>query len=720
MDRKYKIMISFLVFFTLITIIVPNTLSKYTDKVSNTIKITTSRPNFTFEFDSNDGVGIMDPISVTYGNSTNLTANIFTREGYKFIGWNTKSDGSGVSYTDEQDVTYASVTDGEVIKLYAQWFNKNDFNNSSPLFSYSCTRTLETFIAPQNGRYILEAWGAQGGSVTENTYGTRTMSEVEGGRGGYSYGIIDLNAGDKVYVTVGCKGQELKNANQNDTILGGFNDGGLALSDNNRNSQGSGGGATHFSINTSGELKEFENNQDDVLIVAGGGGGSYSSTDISYYSSGGYGGGLIAGDAIMYYNSQYRTYASFGRNGFIYYNGRRIPGATQTLQTDSTYYAGSFGKGADANKTYSGPDAGAGGGWYGGNRLSINSGTGGMAGSGGTGHINTTYSKYIDGKTLAGNISIPTHDGSSYMIGNTGDGYARISYINPYYNVTLYAQWKTFTWTQNKTMVTNGDVTLEVGSKITGYTANNISDWYVLGAKDGKLLISTNYSPEKVNLSGESGYTNGVSTLNTSAQSYDDNSLADSVRSINLDDINRVTGYEPTGTNMGLSYEYGNELTYFWDGTSNPYYSASNGLTGNLTLAHTQFKYPTENGWNPSSKSTTATSSNKLEIVTLKSTYSGYYASNYIGTDSLAFEMLFKDTGVQPGDEGSYWLADKYIYCDPGVVKYGVTHIRDGGVKDYFLVRSTGQTKQFSMGLRPVIAFKSEVEVDENGIIIDN
>ena len=44
-------------------------------------------------------------------------------------------------------------------------------------------------------------------------------------------------------------------------------------------------------------------------------------------------------------------------------------------------------------------------------------------------------------------------------------------------------------WTQDKTSVTNGEITLEVGKKVTGYSVKTTGSWYVLGAEDGKLLI---------------------------------------------------------------------------------------------------------------------------------------------------------------------------------------------------------------------------------------
>lgn len=104
----------------------------------------------------------MSDLVVKRDVSQTLTANAFERSGYDFIGWNTESDGSGISYTDEQEVAYASVTDGEIITLYAQWFDKSYFDNTTELENYSCTKDVKTFEAPQTGTYILEAWGAQG------------------------------------------------------------------------------------------------------------------------------------------------------------------------------------------------------------------------------------------------------------------------------------------------------------------------------------------------------------------------------------------------------------------------------------------------------------------------------------------------------------------------------------------------------------------------------
>ena len=302
-----------------------------------------------------------------------------------------------------------------------------DSMNVYDLYDFRYTGSVEQFIAPVSGTYRLEAWGAQGGDAPENISGNQKMDFVEGGKGGYSVGNVFLKKGQIVYVVVGGKGKELNNSPNGAIAKGGYNGGGAALSNGTTNNQGSGGGATHFAINNNlGELKNYNNNQDDVLLVAGGGGGSYNSLPIYYYSYGGAGGGENGDDAIVYFNTKYRSTA-LTNSRFIYSQGLTIPGGGQyAVLSDDTYLYGSFGKGTDAIIDITGTDAGAGGGWYGGSKLLRTSGAGGMAGSGGSGHINTNY---VDGQTISGTNTFISPNFESET-GHSGDGYARITLIN--------------------------------------------------------------------------------------------------------------------------------------------------------------------------------------------------------------------------------------------------------------------------------------------------
>lgn len=67
-------------------------------------------------FDSNGGDGCMAGMIFKKGISKRLTRNTFIRNGYAFLGWNSRPDGTGRFYTNQQVVTpIANIT------LYAQW-----------------------------------------------------------------------------------------------------------------------------------------------------------------------------------------------------------------------------------------------------------------------------------------------------------------------------------------------------------------------------------------------------------------------------------------------------------------------------------------------------------------------------------------------------------------------------------------------------------------------
>ena len=78
-------------------------------------------PTSEFEGSTISGTGTMGDQTILEGITTPLTSNGFTApSGYYFVGWNTAQDGSGTSYTDQQQVTDL-ITAGNTITLYAQW-----------------------------------------------------------------------------------------------------------------------------------------------------------------------------------------------------------------------------------------------------------------------------------------------------------------------------------------------------------------------------------------------------------------------------------------------------------------------------------------------------------------------------------------------------------------------------------------------------------------------
>ena len=77
-------------------------------------------------FDANGGTGSMQTQRFGLNSQQPLTANTFTMTDYNFTGWNTKADGTGTPYTDEQQISFA--TGGE-LTLFAQWRDPNLYRN---------------------------------------------------------------------------------------------------------------------------------------------------------------------------------------------------------------------------------------------------------------------------------------------------------------------------------------------------------------------------------------------------------------------------------------------------------------------------------------------------------------------------------------------------------------------------------------------------------------
>ena len=92
-------------------------------------------------FDGNDSsvTGTMANQEHTYDSSLALTKNAYTKVNYTFNGWNTRSDGQGDHYDDEEVVTNLSTV--EDVTLYAEWektgitvtFNSMEGTSVSPV-----------------------------------------------------------------------------------------------------------------------------------------------------------------------------------------------------------------------------------------------------------------------------------------------------------------------------------------------------------------------------------------------------------------------------------------------------------------------------------------------------------------------------------------------------------------------------------------------------------
>ena len=131
---------------------------------------------------------------------THLTENNYTKEGYVFIGWNTKPDGSGVSFTDSAEIYNLSNVDWRdestwtekdngTITLYAQWrksestlvidaaggkYSGLDKQSITQLYLKNYVLQADLIQAP-DGYQV--AFVANGGSPVETIAGTKHFVE---------------------------------------------------------------------------------------------------------------------------------------------------------------------------------------------------------------------------------------------------------------------------------------------------------------------------------------------------------------------------------------------------------------------------------------------------------------------------------------------------------------------------------------------------------------
>ena len=96
-----------------------STSNNSTNSTSRGIPTPVEPVSYTITFDSNGGSGSMEAQEVNGTEDITITKNTFTKEGYEFIGWNTKEDGTGDAYIDEGTIPINKYS--EDITLYAEW-----------------------------------------------------------------------------------------------------------------------------------------------------------------------------------------------------------------------------------------------------------------------------------------------------------------------------------------------------------------------------------------------------------------------------------------------------------------------------------------------------------------------------------------------------------------------------------------------------------------------
>ena len=259
-------------------------------------------------------------------------------------------------------------------------------------------------------------------------------------------------------------------------------------------------------------------------------------------------------------------------------------------------------------------------------------------------------------------------------------------------------------WKQEKTKVTKGNTTLNVGDTITNFTAGN-KTWKVLGAENGKLLLTTSENvSDSFKLAGstagwsetEKRFVDAEKALDDECKSKitlteEEEKQVAELRSIKVEDIDRVTGYDKTKYGEKQVYQYGNKVTYSMNASGKVAYSIA--TKSSEGTSQTQF-------WAPN------TSANITSPYTVTSTYYSYLVDTAtdLTTNSAAYSLLFGN------DDQMYWLASSYVDAGEDYANFGLRDVFAGDVDGLILWYSSDGEYSWTDGVRPVVSLASDFQ----------
>ena len=126
-----------------------------------------SELTYTITYNGNGAINGSTANSIhSCGTPKQLTKNGYTKIGYVFIGWNTKEDGTGEAYLDEEEINIITLPTGGTLTLYAQWiqdtftltFDANGGNVSESTKDVIYGNTYSNLPIPTKDGYNFLGW----------------------------------------------------------------------------------------------------------------------------------------------------------------------------------------------------------------------------------------------------------------------------------------------------------------------------------------------------------------------------------------------------------------------------------------------------------------------------------------------------------------------------------------------------------------------------------
>ena len=242
------------------------------------------------------------------------------------------------------------------------------------------------------------------------------------------------------------------------------------------------------------------------------------------------------------------------------------------------------------------------------------------------------------------------------------------------------------------------------------FTTNTDLNWRIWSVTDDTLtLISETVANTEFNLKSYNGYNNAVLLLNSMCETlYSNSSIGATARSINLDDIEKISDYDPTGGTYN-TYTYGILSTITTD--SCRYYPEIfadekncyvDDVEGTLYNRSEQDSYYT--GYSQAGTS----------ILSPHNYYTYTFTQDYM--DSIYVELLSYGNDSTSSYLDTYFLASR-MYClaatQAGSANYGIWRIGNGLLYRLDLFTSKLITNSDACAVRPII------EIDLTNISVD-
>ena len=285
-------------------------------------------------------------------------------------------------------------------------------------------------------------------------------------------------------------------------------------------------------------------------------------------------------------------------------------------------------------------------------------------------------------------------------------------------------------WTQTGYEITNGEITVKVGDYVLNYdegtgstqigttesghteqqtiTTENLG-WRILGIGEngGLELISDNPTTATVTLSGETGYLNAEDVLNTVCNElYGNGEYAERARSLNVEDINKLSNYNPKteSTTYGNLYKYrfSTEAGYMQYSKS-----TDNGQTWSNWLNITNVDYQI---FRMPGLTETISAENPKESEEIENTYYSYSISSEI-TDTNIANMITNGTG---DCNVTQWLASRALHFLIDFSYFSVRLVDIGNMNHVRLYVSNDNSYSFSCAVRPVVSLESNIQLEGN------